>query len=68
MKILRKILKGLSVTAALFVFQACYGTPPYKGPAPEEEAEETVTDSKAAPAEESEEVPGETAHEGAVEG
>ena len=27
MKIIRKILKGLSLTAALFVFQACYGTP-----------------------------------------
>lgn len=28
MKSLRNILKGLSLTAALFVFQACYGTPP----------------------------------------
>ena len=27
MKWLRNILKGLSLTAALFVFQACYGTP-----------------------------------------
>ena len=27
MKYLRKILKGVSLTAALFVFQACYGTP-----------------------------------------
>ena len=27
MKWIRKILKGMSLTAALFVFQACYGTP-----------------------------------------
>lgn len=27
MKFLRKLLKGLSITTALFVFQACYGTP-----------------------------------------
>ena len=26
-KIIRNILKGVSLTAALFVFQACYGTP-----------------------------------------
>ena len=26
-KIIRNILKGMSLTAALFVFQACYGTP-----------------------------------------
>lgn len=26
-RVLRKILKGASLTAALFVFQACYGTP-----------------------------------------
>ena len=30
MKWFRNILKGLSLTGALFVFQACYGTPqPY---------------------------------------
>ena len=27
MKWLHKLLKGLSLTAVLFVFQACYGTP-----------------------------------------
>ena len=27
MKWLRNILKGVSLTAALFVFQACYGSP-----------------------------------------
>lgn len=27
MKFLRKILKGVSLTGAIFVFQACYGTP-----------------------------------------
>lgn len=29
MKLLRKILGGISLTAAMFVFQACYGTEPY---------------------------------------
>lgn len=68
MKILRKILKGLSVTAALFVFQACYGTPSYRGQVPEDEVETTVTeeDTKAAPTEESGEVPLETAQAGAI--
>jgi len=28
MKWFRNILKGLSLTSALFVFQACYGSPP----------------------------------------
>ncbi len=28
MRLLRKILKGVSLTAAMFVFQACYGTEP----------------------------------------
>ena len=33
MKWLHNLLKGLSLTAALFVFQACYGTPEgYDGP------------------------------------
>lgn len=27
-KVIRNILKGASLTGALFVFQACYGTPP----------------------------------------
>ena len=27
MKILHNVLKGVSLTAAMFVFQACYGTP-----------------------------------------
>ena len=27
MKLLHKILKGASLTTALFIFQACYGTP-----------------------------------------
>ena len=26
MKLLRKLFKGISLTAAMFVFQACYGT------------------------------------------
>ena len=33
MKWLRNLLKGISLTGALFVFQACYGTPvSYEGP------------------------------------
>ena len=28
MKWLHNLLKGVSLTACLFVFQACYGTPP----------------------------------------
>lgn len=28
MKWLHNLLKGMSLTACLFVFQACYGTPP----------------------------------------
>lgn len=30
-KIIRNILRGCSLTAALFVFEACYGTPPHPG-------------------------------------
>ena len=40
MKWLHKLLKGLSLTAALFVFQACYGTPPGYPEAWEEPVEE----------------------------
>ena len=29
MRLLRKIFGGISLTAAMFVFQACYGTEPY---------------------------------------
>lgn len=29
MRLIRKILKGISLTAAMFVFQACYGTQYY---------------------------------------
>ena len=31
MKILRKLFKGISLTAAMFVFQACYGTNEWYG-------------------------------------
>ena len=63
MKWLRNILKGLSLTTALFVFQACYGTPPVHADVPLEDdpvetvVEETVTEAEgtletaAAPAE-----------------
>lgn len=50
MKWLRNILKGVSLTAALFVFQACYGAPQV----PEEEVQdaEVVTKAEEALAEE----------------
>lgn len=51
MKWLRNILKGVSLTAALFVFQACYGAPQI----PEEELQDTAqveTKAEEAPAEE----------------
>ena len=45
-KIIRNILRGCSLTAALFVFEACYGTPPVRD-YPIDEGEET-TDTKSA--------------------
>ena len=46
MKWLHNLLKGMSLTAALFVFQACYGTPPgYPDDFCEEEAVEAVSDA-----------------------
>ena len=45
MKWIHNLLKGMSLTAALFVFQACYGTPPgYPDDFFMEEAVETMTD------------------------
>ena len=44
MKWLHNLLKGLSLTAALFVFQACYGTPPGY---PEDCFEEEVVEAPA---------------------
>jgi len=41
MKWLRNILKGASLTTALFIFEACYGTP--KPPLYEEEGEAPMT-------------------------
>ena len=47
MKWIRNILKGFSLTAALFVFQACYGSPPVRSNLPEDPQElETVQDSE----------------------
>ena len=45
-KIIRNILRGCSLTAALFVCEACYGTPPVRD-YPVDEGEET-TDTKSA--------------------
>jgi len=42
-RFLRKFLKGASLTAALFVFQACYGTPV---PPPVQEDEAIVQDQE----------------------
>ena len=45
MKWIHNLLKGMSLTAALFVFQACYGTPPgYPDDFFSEEAIETLSD------------------------
>ena len=45
MKWLHNLLKGMSLTACLFVFQACYGTPPgYPDDLFEEETPETVVE------------------------
>lgn len=47
MKWLHNLLKGLSLTAALFVFQACYGTPPgYPEPWEEPVEETTLTEAE----------------------
>ncbi|MBR4821377.1 hypothetical protein IKZ70_05900 [bacterium] len=53
MKWLHNLLKGMSLTACLFVFQACYGTPPgYPEDFFEEEAiEATVEPAAETPAE-----------------
>lgn len=42
---LRNILKGVSVTTALFVFQACYGTPQGWDPENVPEEEEAVVNA-----------------------
>ena len=43
MKWIRNLLKGFSLTAALFVFQACYGSPPVQGNLDEiQNAQETL--------------------------
>ena len=52
MKWIRNILKGLSLTTALFVFQACYGTPPARYQEPEEEEVVEVVDTDVEAAEE----------------
>ena len=53
-KWVRKILKGISLTAALFVFQACYGSPQIPEnqdkEIAEEIAEETVPEQGELPA------------------
>lgn len=47
MKWLHNLLKGMSLTACLFVFQACYGTPPGY---PEEFFEEETIEATVEPA------------------
>ena len=53
-KLIHTILKGLSITAALFVFQACYGSPQppvnYDEPI-ETKADEVQQEAEDAPAE-----------------
>jgi hypothetical protein len=51
MKWLHNLLKGFSLTAALFVFQACYGTPPgYPEDYPALSEESASVDMAAGPA------------------
>lgn len=45
-KRIHNLLKGVSLTAALFVFQACYGTPIPPQPEEEEVVEMEVTDAE----------------------
>ena len=54
MKWLHNLLKGMSLTACLFVFQACYGTPPGYPEVffEEEKIEATVEPAAETPAEE----------------
>ena len=44
-KIIRDILKGVSLTGALFVFQACYGTPQALDTVPFEDDEVMAVDT-----------------------
>ena len=44
-KIIRNILKGVSLTGALFVFQACYGTPQALDTVPFEDDEVMAVDT-----------------------
>ena len=49
-KWIHRALKGASLTTALFVFQACYGTPPsFDGEYPEGEPVELVEEETPAP-------------------
>lgn len=57
-KVIRNILKGASLTGALFVFQACYGTPPSENiPVPDEVSVTTEADAAEEPAAELSETP-----------
>ncbi|MBQ9659725.1 MAG: hypothetical protein IJV37_00465 [Bacteroidales bacterium] len=52
-KWIHRALKGASLTTALFVFQACYGTPPDRidHPAPPEEQAQWAAQEQDAPEE-----------------
>lgn len=62
-KWIHHVLKGASLTAALFVFQACYGTPPAPYELPDEEGSAVVDEQGTKAAEEA----GETAENAARE-
>ena len=51
MKWLHHLLRGVSLTAALFVFQACYGTPTAQMPLEDPDAVEAGADAEEAAAE-----------------
>lgn len=51
-KWIHHVLKGASLTAALFVFQACYGTPPAPYELPDDEGSAVVDEQGTKAAEE----------------
>jgi len=64
-KWIHHVLKGASLTAALFVFQACYGTPPAPYELPEEEGSAVVDEQGTKAAEEAAETAQEAAENAA---
>ena len=62
-KWIHHVLKGASLTAALFVFQACYGTPPAPYELPDDEGSAVVDEQGTKAAEEAAETAEKAAQE-----